>query len=126
MRNQINRYVTLGLLTILFVFAFAGKAQAVPAFARQMGTACSACHYQSYPALNSFGRMFRSKGYTMGGMQKMIEGEDLSIPSNLNASVITKIRYQDNSSKKPWIPSYHEFETSDINSRQCFKGLIVI
>ena len=95
MCNKLYRYVSLGLITILFAFTFVGKAQAVPAFARQMGTACSACHFQSYPALNSFGRMFRSKGFTMGGIQKMIEGDELSLPSSLNASIITKIRYQD-------------------------------
>jgi hypothetical protein len=52
------------------------------------------CHFQSFPALNSFGRSFRAKGYTMQGLQTMIEGEDLSLPSNLNVSVITKIRSQ--------------------------------
>ncbi|MBT4193851.1 MAG: hypothetical protein HOB14_10655 [Gammaproteobacteria bacterium] len=98
MKNKINRYISSGILITLFVFSFVGKAQAVPAFARQMGTACSACHFQNYPALNSFGRMFRSKGFTMGGMQKMVEGDGLSLPSNLNASVITKIRYQDKAS----------------------------
>ncbi len=69
-------------------------AEAVPAFARQTGMPCMGCHFQNFPALNSFGRTFRAKGYTMQGTQTMIEGEDLSMPSNLNASVITKIRYQ--------------------------------
>lgn len=52
------------------------------------------CHFQNFPALNSFGRSFRAKGYTMQGTQTMIEGEDLSLPSTLNASIITKLRYQ--------------------------------
>ena len=33
-------------------------------------------------------------GFTMRGTQPLIEGEDLSLPSNLNTAVITKIRYQ--------------------------------
>jgi hypothetical protein len=69
-------------------------AEAVPAFARQTGMPCMGCHFQNFPALNSFGRTFRSKGYTMQGTQTMIEGEDLSLPSTLNASVIAKIRYE--------------------------------
>lgn len=70
------------------------EAQAVPAFARQTGMACASCHYQNFPALNSFGRVFRSQGYTMRGAAPLVEGEELSIPADLKASVITKIRYQ--------------------------------
>ena len=70
------------------------QSEAVPAFARQMGMSCSSCHFQNFPALNSFGRTFRSQGYTMRGSQKLIEGENLSLPVTLNASVITKLRYQ--------------------------------
>lgn len=89
---------------LLFVFAafFAfvvslwvvPKADAVPAFARQTGMACSTCHFQHFPALNAFGRAFKAGGYTQVGGQSLIEGEDLSIPATLNASLVTKIRYQ--------------------------------
>lgn len=68
--------------------------EAVPAFARQMGMTCSSCHFQNFPALNNFGRTFRSQGFTMRGTQNLIEGENLSMPITLNASVITKLRYQ--------------------------------
>lgn len=68
---------------------------AVPAFARQTDMPCVSCHYQSFPALNAFGRVFKAGGYTMPGSQKKIEGgNDLSMPGILNASVITKLRYQ--------------------------------
>ena len=89
---------------LLFVFAafFAfvvslwvvPKADAAPTFARQTGVACSTCHFQHFPALNAFGRAFKAGGYTQVGGQSLIEGEDLSIPATLNASLITKIRYQ--------------------------------
>jgi hypothetical protein len=69
-------------------------AAAVPGFARQTGAACSTCHYQHFPALNAFGRAFKEAGYTMSGDQSMIEGDNLSIPVTLNASLLTKIRYQ--------------------------------
>ena len=85
----------LAFLTVtLTTFLSPGTAEAVPAFARQTGMPCMGCHFQNYPALNSFGRAFRSKGFTMQGSQTMIEGEDMSMPSTLNASVITKLRYQ--------------------------------
>jgi len=38
------------------------KASAVPAFARQTGMPCAACHFQHYPALNDFGVMFKTNG----------------------------------------------------------------
>src|SRR3989338_574991 len=70
------------------------EANAVPAFARQTGQACSTCHFQHFPALNAFGRAFKAGGYTQIGGQGKIEGEDLSIPDPLNASLVTKIRYR--------------------------------
>lgn len=70
------------------------ESNAAPTFARQTGMACSTCHYQHFPALNAFGRSFKSGGYTMTGGQSMIEGDMLSVPTTLNASLITKIRYQ--------------------------------
>jgi hypothetical protein len=66
---------------------------AVPAFARQTNMPCQACHYQTFPALNSFGRAFKAGGFTMM-MQTGLSGDDLSLPPVLNASLVTKIRYQ--------------------------------
>lgn len=83
--------IALSLSTLLA----SNLANAVPAFARQTDMPCVSCHYQSFPALNTFGRIFKAGGYTMPGSQKKIEGDnDLSMPGILNASVITKIRYQ--------------------------------
>ncbi|MBZ0221255.1 MAG: hypothetical protein K8I01_12585 [Candidatus Methylomirabilis sp.] len=70
------------------------ESSAVPAFSRQTGMACNSCHFQHFPTLNSFGRAFKSGGYTMTGGQSMIEGDFLSLPSVLNASFVTKVRYQ--------------------------------
>jgi hypothetical protein len=82
----------------LFLFALTlyvpREASAVPAFARQTGMACNTCHFQHFPNLNSFGRAFKAGGYTMVGGQSLIEGDFLSLPSTLNASLVTKIRFQ--------------------------------
>jgi len=83
------------LFFIISVFVFsAPDAEAVPAFARQTGLSCSTCHFQHYPALNAFGRSFKSGGFTMVGGQSMIEGDMLSMPSVINASMVMKLRYQ--------------------------------
>ena len=82
----------------LFLFALSlyapQEASAVPAFARQTGMACNTCHFQHFPTLNSFGRAFKAGGYTMVGGQSLIEGDFLSLPSTLNASLVTKIMYE--------------------------------
>lgn len=82
----------------LFLFALTlyvpREASAVPAFARQTGMACNSCHFQHFPTLNAFGRAFKAGGYTMVGGQSLIEGDFLSLPSTLNATLITKIRFQ--------------------------------
>ncbi len=44
----------------------------VPAFSRQTGLACSACHYQ-FPQLTPFGRSFKLNGYTLTGLKPITE-----------------------------------------------------
>src|SRR4030065_1754196 len=83
------------LFFIISVFMFsAPDAEAIPAFARQTGLSCSTCHFQHFPSLNAFGRSFKAGGDTMVGGQSMIEGDMLSMPSVLNASIVMKLRYQ--------------------------------
>lgn len=88
----------LFVAAFLFVFAAtfytAREASALPAFARQTGMACNACHFQHFPTLNAFGRMFKSGGYTQAGGESLVEGDHLSIPATLNMSLIAKMRYQ--------------------------------
>jgi hypothetical protein len=87
------------LFALAFVFFLAmavyspREASAVPAFARQTGFACSTCHYQHFPELNSFGREFKAGGFTMVGGQSLVEGEVLSLPSVLNGALMIKAQY---------------------------------
>ncbi|OGS96172.1 MAG: hypothetical protein A3H31_06840 [Gallionellales bacterium RIFCSPLOWO2_02_FULL_57_47] len=85
--------IVLSLAGVLAATAFAPEAAAIPAYARQVGMACSACHQQHFPVLNTFGRAFKAGGYTMMGAQGKVEGDHLSIPDTLNASMIVKLRY---------------------------------
>jgi len=85
--------VLLAFSALVSAAIWAPQAQAIPAFARQVGMACSACHYQHFPVLNSFGRAFKEGGFTMMGAQEKIEGDGLSIPANLNLAFITNLQY---------------------------------
>lgn len=93
--------IILSAIGLLSAIAFTPQASALPAFARQTGMECSACHQQHFPVLNSFGRAFKAGGYTMMGAQTLVEGEHLSIPSNLNAAVLLKARYQRQNNTTP-------------------------
>lgn len=72
---------------------------ALAAFSRQTGKSCMACHAQTMPKLNSYGREFALSGYafydansTNGGL---IEGSEvpLGLPATLNVSAVLKARY---------------------------------
>lgn len=69
------------------------QASAVPAFARQTAMTCTACHFQHFPSLNSFGREFRAGGYAMTGGDNLLGGDGVSMPMVLNASIVAKLRY---------------------------------
>ncbi|MBF0282180.1 MAG: hypothetical protein HQM07_06405 [Zetaproteobacteria bacterium] len=64
--------------------------EAIPAFARQTGSACLACHFQSFPAINAYGRDFKKASFTSVGEQALIEDDHLSIPASLNATVVLR------------------------------------
>ena len=87
--------IVLSLAGVLAATAFAPEAAAIPAYARQVGMACTACHAQHFPVLNTFGRAFKAGGYTMMGAQGKVEGDHISLPDTLNMSMIVKLRYQD-------------------------------
>ncbi len=61
-------------------------AEAIPAFSRQTGAACLACHFQAFPAINAFGRAFKMGSFTDVGEQALVEDDGLSIPAVLNAT----------------------------------------
>ena len=86
--------VALTLAAVAAATAFAPEASALPAFARQTGMACNACHQTHFPVLNGFGRAYKAAGYVMMGAQGKVEDEHLSIPDTLNAAILLKYRAQ--------------------------------
>jgi hypothetical protein len=93
----LNHFTPQRLLATFMVFASlmlaSAPSEAVPAFARQTGKACSSCHFQHYPTLNDFGMDFKAGGY-VDIKNRPILGNDLSLADSLYASVFTKLRYQ--------------------------------
>jgi hypothetical protein len=85
--------IVLSIAGVMAIAAFAPEASALPVFARQTGMACSACHFQHFPLLNGFGRSFKAGGFTMMGAQAKVEGDNLSIPAELNMAVLTSLGY---------------------------------
>ncbi|MEI7842231.1 MAG: hypothetical protein WCI39_04285 [Gallionellaceae bacterium] len=86
--------IALTLASVMAAAVFAPEASALPAFARQTGMACSACHQTHFPILNGFGRAFKASGYTMMGAQGKIESDHLSLPETMNSAILLKYRAQ--------------------------------
>jgi hypothetical protein len=64
----IRRVIAIvSILSPTLLALFPGEAHALPAFARQTGQNCVACHAGGqFPELTPFGRMFKLTGYTIG------------------------------------------------------------
>jgi hypothetical protein len=62
--NRLNICATV-MTVALLLFGSVPSARAVPAFARQTGQQCIACHV-SFPELTPYGRYFKLTGYTIG------------------------------------------------------------
>ncbi|MGD0189815.1 MAG: cytochrome C [Rhizomicrobium sp.] len=64
-RSQVAiRFVATATIMLFAGVLGAGRALAVPSFARQTGLACEACH-TVFPQLTPFGRLFKASGYTL-------------------------------------------------------------
>ncbi len=71
----------------LLSLVFSQSAQAIPAFARQTGMNCVACHAGGqFPELTPFGRLFKLTGYTVGvrgnPLAAMIVGDETKTANN--------------------------------------------
>jgi len=71
--------------------------EAIPAFARQTGAACLSCHFQTFPAVNSFGRAFKMGAFTDVGEEALIEDDNLSLPAVLNSTFVLRAQYSNQS-----------------------------
>ncbi len=87
------------LLPVLGVYLFflSQDASALPVFARQTELPCSSCHNGNYLALNSFGRNFKLKGYTLTTGKKLTQKDtddnrtSLSLPELPGLSAMVQV-----------------------------------
>jgi hypothetical protein len=93
-RKGLMQHTVLFLSGLVAIMAIVPEASAVPSFSRQASMSCRACHSQHAPILNGFGQAFKASGYPMMGTQGKVEGEGLSIPVTLNASMMLKGAYE--------------------------------
>ncbi|MGC2166765.1 MAG: hypothetical protein WA632_12235 [Gallionella sp.] len=84
----------MSILLVVITIAATKDAHAIPSFSRQTNLTCNACHTRHMPILNGFGQAFKASGYPIMGTQSTIDGEDFSIPSELNGSMRLQARYQ--------------------------------
>lgn len=87
-------------LTLILIITASTPSMAISTFARQTGMACAACHFQNYPALNSFGRSFKANGYALSVLADRSKQQSVSLADTLNAGIVTKIRYQQSNGPK--------------------------
>ena len=88
MKKIILSAASLAVAAVASVSVAPTTSEAIPAFARQTGSACLACHFQSFPTLNAYGRSFKMNAFTDVGDQVLVEDDHLSLPSVLNMSVV--------------------------------------
>jgi hypothetical protein len=62
------RHISHTGAAVVLLALSAGRAEAVPLYARQTGQTCAACH-NGFPELTPYGRLFKLNGYTFGGGQ---------------------------------------------------------
>ena len=93
MKKMIFSAAAFGLVAVSSIALAPTTAEAIPAFARQTGAACLSCHFQTFPAVNSFGRAFKMGSFTDVGDEALVEDDALSIPASLNATVVIRGNY---------------------------------
>lgn len=93
--------VIFSLAGAMITTVFMPEASAIPSFSRQTNMTCRSCHAQHVPILNGFGQAFKAAGYPLMGTQGKVEGDRLSIPDTLNASMRLKARYQKSNGANP-------------------------
>ncbi len=68
------RVFTIALYSFTALFSVVPEAKAIPAFARQTGQECAACHVGSFgPQLTPYGREFKLYGYQFGEVKNRLQ-----------------------------------------------------
>lgn len=108
-----KKYFTKATISCTLVLLLANlQVQATPAFARSNELACAACH-TAYPALNEFGREFKTHGYRLMDASKGEKTTDFKIQDfgnfPIGAAIISRPYVKDNPGNSE-IRAVHELE----------------
>lgn len=112
MKNSITKISVISVVLILVSTLYPGESNAIPAFARKNGLACSGCH-SAWPMLNNVGRRYKENGYRFSKAEqpRVKINEDLSWDESLPVSVILVSRpYDKKDSGERKIRALHEAE----------------
>jgi len=93
MKKIILSAASLAVAAVASVSVVPTTSEAIPAFARQTGAACLACHFQSFPTLNAYGRTFKMSALTDVGDQALVEDDHMSLPESLNWTVMVRPQF---------------------------------
>ncbi|ODS34808.1 MAG: hypothetical protein SCARUB_00068 [Candidatus Scalindua rubra] len=68
------------------------ESQAIPPFARKYQTACTTCHWATFPKLNAFGRAFRASGLRIpfGNDEVFVRDKPVSLGADIWSSLFPK------------------------------------
>ncbi|ATX83019.1 hypothetical protein Ga0123462_2185 [Mariprofundus ferrinatatus] len=90
MKKMLLSAAAFAVVAVSAVAVAPTTSEAIPAFARQTGAACLACHHLSFPALNAFGAAFKAGALTDVGEQALVEDDHLSITSSVNMTLVLR------------------------------------
>lgn len=65
---KIGRFIAAAGMAVIMIFLTTTISYAVPSMGRQTGMQCASCH-TVFPELTPFGRQFKLRGFSMGGIQ---------------------------------------------------------
>ena len=77
-------FSVFAIVGMLFAM-FPQDSQAIPPFARKYKTACTTCHWGTFPKLNSFGKAFFASGLRMPGGSDEVFVKDEPVPMGASA-----------------------------------------
>ena len=90
MKKMLLSAAAFAVVAVSAVAVAPTTSEAIPAFARQTGAACLACHHLSFPALNAFGASFKAGALADVGEQALVEDDHLSITSSVNMTLVLR------------------------------------
>ena len=112
MKNTLRKFSVISAVLILVSTLYPGESNAIPAFARKNGLACSGCH-TAWPMLNNVGRRYKENGYRFSKEEqpRVKINENLSWDESLPVSVVLVARpYDKKDSGERKIRALHEAE----------------